>query len=207
MPRTSKKKEAVDKIFKPDDTGKSRWVLREELVGTTLELSANGNSRHGIFFADNRFIWEKKIRSKKVSMIRTNGFSDKYLYGHSRPIRKDIREHHLKTGCVACGTTSNLIVDHKNDLYNDERVLIAETQTIDDFQCLCNACNLIKRQVIKKTKETGVRYGATNIPMLKIFGVDFTQGDETFDPADIEAMVGTYWYDPIAFMAYIKKNL
>ena len=207
MPRVSKKKQAVDKIFNPDDSGTSGWITREELVGTILELSSNGNSRHGIFFGDNRFIWDKKIKSNKISMIRTIGFSDEHLYGHSRPIREDIRKHHLKTGCVACGSKSSLIIDHKNDLYNDKRVLISETQTIDDFQCLCNACNLIKRQVIKTTKETGKRYGATNIPMLKIFGIDFTKGTEDFDPSDIDAMVGTYWYDPCAFMEYIKKSL
>ncbi len=36
--------------------------------------------------------------------------------------------------------------------------------------------------------------------MMAIFGVDFTEGDETYDPEDINAMKGTFWYDPIAFM-------
>ena len=39
------------------------------------------------------------------------------------------------------------------------------------------------------------------------FGIDFTKGTEDFDPSDIDAMVGTYWYDPCAFMEYIKKSL
>lgn len=81
-----------------------------------------------------------------------------------------------------------------------------KTQTFDDFQCLCNHCNLQKRQVSKKTVELGKRYSATNIPMLSIFGVDFTQGDETYDKDDINAMVGTYWYDPVAFMTYLKSH-
>jgi hypothetical protein len=51
--------------------------------------------------------------------------------------------------------------------------------------------------------KSGKRYGATNIPSLSVFGVDFIQGDETFDINDPNAMVGTYWYDPIAFIKEI----
>ena len=74
-----------------------------------------------------------------------------------------------------------------------------ETQTKEDFQSLCNKCNLIKRQVSKDTIKTKKRYGATNIPLLKVFDIDFIEGDETFNPDDINAMKGTFWYDPIAF--------
>ena len=52
-------------------------------------------------------------------------------------------------------------------------------------------------------KETGKRYGATNIPQFKFKGIDFIRGDETFDPEDPNAMIGTYWYDPIEFMRVI----
>ena len=79
-----------------------------------------------------------------------------------------------------------------------------ETQREDDFQCLCNHCNLQKRQVNKTTRETGQRIGATTIPSLAVFGVDFIRGDETFNPDDENAMVGTYWYDPIAFMKELR---
>lgn len=45
--------------------------------------------------------------------------------------------------------------------------------------------------------------------MLKIFNRDFVHGDETFDINDINAFVGTYWYDPCYFMKkiYEMKNL
>jgi 5-methylcytosine-specific restriction endonuclease McrA len=46
-----------------------------------------------------------------------------------------------------CGSHSNTVIDHKNDLYNDETVLNVDTQTIDDFQVLCTHCNLLKRQI------------------------------------------------------------
>ena len=65
---------------------------------------------------------------------------------------------------------------------------------------LCNSCNLLKRQVAKDTLKNGKRYGATNIPSLAVFKTDFTHGDETFDINDPNAMVGTYWYDPIDFI-------
>lgn len=123
-----------------------------------------------------------------------------------RPIRADIRATVCAKSCVVCGTTAT-ICDHKNDLYNDPRVLSTATQTLDDFQPLCNHCNLQKRQVAKKTRETGKRYGATNIAQLALFGIDFLEGDESFDPADPKAMVGTYWYDPLAFLAEIKRRL
>lgn len=57
----------------------------------------------------------------------------------------------------------------------------------------------------KRTKKLGLRYGATNIESLKIFGIDFISGDETIDFNDIDALKGTYWYDPVEFMKYIKS--
>ena len=71
----------------------------------------------------------------------------------NRPIREDIKKYYKKKPCVACGSTTNLECDHKNDLYNDPRVLNVNTQTFDDFQSLCKHCNDRKRQVIKDTKK------------------------------------------------------
>ena len=56
------------------------------------------------------------------------------------------------------------------------------------------------------TRATGKRYSACNIPMLVAFGIDFIEGDESFDPSDVNAMVGTYWYDPVRFMEYVKEH-
>ena len=126
---------------------------------------------------------------------------------NNRPIRKDIKEHYRKEKCCVCGRNTELVCDHKNDLYNDPRVLNTKTQTLDDFQSLCNSCNLLKRQVAKDTIKTGKRYGASNIPSLRVYDIDFIIGDETFDIANINAMVGTYWYDPIAFHKGIKEKL
>jgi hypothetical protein len=66
---------------------------------------------------------------------------------------------------------------------------------------------LQKRQVCIYTKKYKKRYGATNIPQLKIFGIDFIDGNESVDINDVNALKGTYWYDPIAFMEHIRKHL
>ena len=205
--KLTKKQAAVDALFKPDTEGKSEWVSREMIAEISiLDWGKNGAARHGVYFSDKRYLWEKQ-GERSITALRTAGFSEDHLYGASRPIRKDIHEYHKKMGCVVCGSRSDLVTDHKNDLYNDTRVLDSKTQTIDDFQCLCNHCNLQKRQVSKKTKELGKRIGATAIPSYAIFGIDFVEGDETFDEKDINAMVGTYWYDPVEFAKKLRETL
>ena len=124
-----------------------------------------------------------------------------------RPISKDIIEYHKKLPCVNCGSNFELQCDHKNGLYNDPRVLDMKTQTKDDFQSLCRHCNCQKRQIEKKTRETSKRYGATNIPSLAIFNIDFIEGDDTVNVKDINALKGTYWYDPIEFMKHVKISI
>jgi len=205
MPRI-KKLEIVEKLFKPDENGISGWITVEQIIEAGLPWTGNGNGRLGIFFGVKKYIWEKQ-GNNKTEALRTTGLSDDFLYGAARPINKEIIIHYRKIKCVVCGSGSNLVVDHKNDLYNDPRVLSADTQTLDDFQSLCNHCNLQKRQIAKKTRETGLRIGATHIPQMAVWGIDFISGDESFDPNDINAMVGTYWHDPVAFMNEIRKRM
>ena len=104
--------------------------------------------------------------------------------------------------CVSCGSTSNIVPDHKNDSYKDLRVLSKKTQRRDDFQPLCPHCNLQKRETTKKSKETGKRYRATNVPIIKaMFGdIDYTEGSETYDYDSDDPMKGTYWHDCVAFI-------
>lgn len=206
----SKRQAAINELFKPNQDGISEWINKDiisNFKNGILDWGNNGVFRHGVFQGDNRYMWEKYPLKGKIEKIRTAGFSSEYLYGHERPIRDDIRKFYESKSCVACGETHNIIVDHKNDLYNDERVLNKTTQTLEDFQALCNSCNLKKRQVCKITKEKGERYGATNIPSLAVFGIDFIEGDKQFSLNDKNAMVGTYWYDPVTFMNYIKMSL
>jgi 5-methylcytosine-specific restriction endonuclease McrA len=143
----------------------------------------------------------KKDDGPKIKFIKICGLLDD---DEKRPIRHDIKKYYKNINCVHCGSKSELVCDHKNDLYNDPKVLDTKTQTLDDFQSLCMHCNLQKRQIMKDTLKENKRYGATNIPMLKPFNIDFTIGDEKFDKNDFNAMKGTYWYDPIDFMKRIK---
>jgi len=203
--KLSKKQLAVDNIFKPDTDGISLWVTRDELNGTDLDWGNNGVGRHGVYFGDNRFNWETKKEKNRIIAVRTIGFSTDFLHGATRPIRADIHKYHKAMGCVVCGSHSDLVTDHKNDLYNDPRVLDSKTQTKEDFQCLCNHCNLQKRQVAKITVEKGKRVPATSIPSIAVFGINFTTGSEKLNEKDINAMVGTYWYDPVDFMKKVKQ--
>lgn len=153
--------------------------------------------RTGITFNGNK---------KKIILLRIYGLSDNVIL-RTRPIDEKIRNKMIKLPCVVCGSNSDIVPDHKNDLYNDDRVLSCKTQVEDDFQPLCRHCNLQKREVAKKTRMTGKRYGATNIPQLKNCGIDFIEGDENYDPEDPKAMVGTYWYDPVRFMDQLSKGV
>jgi 5-methylcytosine-specific restriction endonuclease McrA len=149
------------------------------------------------------------------NFVKSSGASIKYIksFGKfecsntTRAIRKDILEYYKMQSCVNCGSKAELQCDHKNGLYNDTRVLNLETQTLEDFQSLCRHCNCQKRQIEKKTRETGKRYGATNIPHLRPFGIDFIEGDMRVDINNPNALRGTYWYDPIAFTKYIHSQL
>lgn len=141
-----------------------------------------------------RLLTKKKTSGNSIYMIKIYGILG---LSSSRPIRKDISTALKKNGvCVSCGKKSSIEIDHKNGLYNDSRVLNIHTQTIEDFQTLCKACNAQKRQTYVDMKKTRKRYSGTNIPGINL---DFTYGDETYDPDDINAMVGTYWYDIVAF--------
>lgn len=124
----------------------------------------------------------------------------------SRPIRKDIKQFYLNKPCIKCGSKKT-ICDHKNDLYNDPRVLDIKTQTKEDFQPLCNSCNLRKRAVSLKRDKEKKRQPPTLDVLTCNGGIKFTKGDETYDPRDPNALIGTYWYDPIQFgMDCIKMN-
>ena len=144
----------------------------------------------------------KTHKGNSIYMLKIYGTQDRE--NQSRPIRKDIRNLIKIQSCVVCGSNTDIEIDHKNCLYNDERVLNIKTQVLDDFQSLCRHCNLQKREIHKKQSETGIRYPATKIPSMKMFGIDYTQGDAEFDSKDINALVGTYWYDPVKFMEEIK---
>lgn len=115
-----------------------------------------------------------------------------------RSINENIRKEIINSPCVVCGT-HNTTCDHKNDLYNDQRVLNLNTQLISDFQPLCNHCNSQKRQVCKIEKQTEKIFSAKNIPRYKVYPFEFPWEKKVFDKNDINCKSGTYWFDPVEF--------
>lgn len=148
---------------------------------------------------------ERNRSNTGIKYIKSFGYVESS--NATRAIRKDILEFYKSQSCVGCGSNSELQCDHKNGLYNDPRILNLETQTVNDFQSLCRHCNCQKRQVEKNSKSTCKRYGATNIPHMRAFGIDFIEGDDTLDINNPNALRGTYWYDPIEFTKYIHMRL
>jgi 5-methylcytosine-specific restriction endonuclease McrA len=116
----------------------------------------------------------------------------------TRPIYKNIHKKITSLSCVICGT-HDTICDHKNDLYNDERVLNTNTQLISDFQPLCNHCNLQKRQICKIEEQTQKIYSAKNIQRYQFYPFEFPWEKKVFDRNDIYCKNGTYWFDPVEF--------
>ncbi len=143
----------------------------------------------------------------KPNLILGKGPSIKYykVFGKcvadatTRYIRPDIRAYYKNKPCVSCGTNSNIEIDHKNGLYNNPRINNVSTQTIEDFQPLCKHCNDVKRQTYVWQNKNNKRHPATLIPKYAHFGVDYVEGDASYDSNDPNAMVGTYWYDPVEF--------
>lgn len=116
-----------------------------------------------------------------------------------RPIRKDIDREIKKMPCVCCGSKSDLICDHKNDIYNDESVLDVNTQCIDDFQSLCNHCNLQKRQIFREETVNNQIYSAKNLAPYRMYPFEFPWEKKMFDVKDVNTKNDTFWYDPVEF--------
>jgi hypothetical protein len=143
------------------------------------------------------------LENIKLSKCSLNGIIGIFVYSKrinnkKRPINKDIHKKITSLSCVVCGT-HNTICDHKNDLYNDNRVLIIETQLISDFQPLCNHCNLQKRQICKIEEQQKKIYSAKNIERYKIYPFEFPFEKKNFDKTDINCKYGTFWFDPVEF--------
>jgi 5-methylcytosine-specific restriction endonuclease McrA len=195
------------------------WCRFDGNFGKTykvITIKNNGKINFSWNNEDELNIYKNEINTKikNKELIITKGNSIKYIKlcgiqesDYMRPISNEIRKYYKDKNCVVCGSNHNIVIDHKNDLYNDKRVLNIKTQTNNDFQPLCNHCNLQKRQVIKKVKETGKRYSALNIPSIAKFNIEFTQGNEILDKTDPNWGIGTYWYDPVDFITKCIEKL
>jgi hypothetical protein len=139
-----------------------------------------------------------QISSSNQGIIGIYIFSKRKTHQH-RGINALIRKKISTSPCVSCGSFTDLVCDHKNDLYNDNLALNVHTQTIDDFQSLCRHCNLQKRQVCKDERRNNKLYSAKNMQKYKQFPFPFPWEKMAFDTKDSKCKVGTYWYDPVEF--------
>lgn len=141
----------------------------------------------------------KKTGGNGIIGIFVHSFRTNYS---KRPISNKIRKQITSMSCVNCGT-KNTICDHKNDLYNEKRVLSIESQVITDFQALCNHCNLQKKQINKEEKNLNKIYSAKRIEKYKVYDFEFPWEKKAFDKSDENCKNDTYWFDPIEFQRKI----
>ena len=160
----------VPKTYSENDTD----TIPEEVLKYFLEKN-KGTGIIGIF------VYSKRSNNQK------------------RPISTAILKSIRSQSCVVCGSNSEIICDHKNDLYNDERVLNSKTQSETDFQPLCNHCNLQKRQVSREEYENEKIYSAKKMQRLAIYPFTFPWEKKTFDKGDMYCKNDTYWFDPVEF--------
>jgi len=217
MPRKQKKEEIIDLVFQPNkETGRSEWITRVFIQTNYPELKFgdNGNIRHGICFGVDKYKWEiGRLNDKpngKVLQMRTVGFSKNILDG--RPINKKIRNKLLQDfkNCRHCGNHKDLCIDHKNDMYNDKRVLNETTQTIDDFQVLCNKCNKdLKHQLNVKEKKEGKIHSVKDLNLSTFtfdnFEYPWEKGIRIYNENDVNCKIYSYWYDIDEFNR--KRNI
>lgn len=144
----------------------------------------------------NKFIEDYKSKQKGIIGIYIHSLRENIP---KRPISSKIESKIKESPCVVCGSYNDIICDHKNDLYNDERVLNIKTQKLSDFQPLCNHCNLQKRQVRIKESENKKLYSAKNMSIYKIYNFEFHWEKKIYDESDINLKVDTFWYDPVEF--------
>lgn len=128
------------------------------------------------------------------------------IYVHSKrmnisqhPICTKITNYYKTRTCVMCGTKCEIVCDHKNDLYNDLRVLDIKTQNLEDFQCLCGHCNKLKGKVCAKERANERLFSAKDIDRYKQYPFEFPWEKKAFDKHDINCKKDTYWYDPVEF--------
>lgn len=149
-------------------------------------------------------IAEKK-RNKKKNNTSIAGIIGIYVHSKrtnikKRPINTAIHKQTTSgTTCVVCGSSSDIVCDHKNDLYNDDRVLDVEKQRLDDFQPLCNHCNLQKRQICKNEELSERLYSAKNIARYRQYEFAFPWEMKAYERSLPSCKADTFWYDPVEF--------
>lgn len=176
--------------------------------GKTRTYSENEESDYIDETLLNNFLENYKNEGISGSGIRGNcsGSGIIGIFPHSvkqnietRNIRADIKKEIKSRMCAMCDSYKEVECDHKNDLYNDKRVLILEEQLLEDFQPLCRRCNLQKRQHCVKEKETNKLYSGKQVQRYKSYLFEFPWEKKNFDINDPDCKKDTFWYDILEF--------
>lgn len=200
--------------------GYSTAISREDLATIPgLPMSTNGSNGFGARWGRNIFdyssVYPKNTKNYSANVVTDDMVTNidrsgkhrvcgMFIWGRKRtktsqrPISAAIKKEITKGSCVACGS-NNVIPDHKNDFYNDKRVLSVHTQTLSDFQCLCEGCNLRKRNVCKQEKDKEKLFSANEIPCLNIGSPVYPWEKKAYNLEDPDCKKDTYWYDIIEF--------
>tara|TARA_Y100000389_G_C17443718_1_gene510264 strand:+ start:207 stop:1043 length:837 start_codon:yes stop_codon:yes gene_type:complete len=205
-----------EQLFTPDKDGKTKRILREELYNTRIALTSNGNMRHNRppWDPKGKYIYYIEKEGVKVIAITAIGFSNSETDNH--PISATTKEYFKKNYkyCLNCGTHSNLVIDHKNDLYNNKRILDTKSQKFYDFQRLCNKCNNhLKHSTHERERKSGKLHKARDVGKFQRDNFDYPwekalteykEIDEEGNKAYIQeerhcCKYYTYWYDIEAF--------
>lgn len=148
----------------------------------------------------NTFILENrggKYRGRVIIGIFVHGINERDKNNH--PIKSSIRNKITKENCIVCNSNMNIECDHKNDFYNDERVLSLNTQNINDFQPLCRQCNLRKRGICQIEHKNKKIFSAKKLNEFKYDTFVFPWEKKIYDTKDKDCKEHTFWYDPDEF--------
>ena len=205
----------IKKILNCDDMFKTNIIPRRHFRGTILDWGNNGigsrfargkldyvvlySNRKYKVYAQEGDITEKEIDTffkcnltprQGIVGIKIVGLRKKKKY-HKIP--RHIRKHYKHSMCVVCGTSSDIVIDHKDGFYDQKEL------DINDFQVLCNHCNLVKRQRYKEIGDSKEfePISANAIPHLQIFSEMFPE----CSPNE------SFWYDPCAYTQRIHNRL
>jgi len=227
MAAKNKKDSKMLKLWKEfaevDENGVSRVVLTSEIKEQFLENTKYATlywSKEGPTRADTRggpprfrgiieYEWDLKKNKgfQGYYSMQSIGINQTYVRSElkkNRPIRKDIREYHMKNFkhcCLCCETMpkkkSKWVIDHKDDTYSDSNVCGKDsesTQKKEDFQLVCEACNRLK-DLMQQT------YPDWRPPAGHYLQIGW--GDYFIDN---KCTKREYWYDGEAYRKYWKNG-
>ena len=207
----------IKKILNCDDTFRTKFIPRKHFHNTILDWGNNGIGSRFARGKLNYIVLYSNRNYKIYGPLRENVLSDEieqfFKYNltprqgivaikiiglrkvepTNRHVPSYIRNALKGAKCVVCGTSNDIVIDHKDGFYEKMDLWSG------DFQALCNHCNLVKRQRYKEItdeKETE-RLSANTIPHLELFS----------DKFNCLVQEESFWYDPCAYTKRIYDRL